>query len=175
MLSKIAVMIRGSSFIKSRVLRRILKITSTIVAKILYGQYKRVHIANKYSFLLNSDFAFSNYENWGDNHNKGFVKLLDISKGRKIVFDVGAHIGLCTLPLSNIAERVISFEASPVNSKYLKSHLNINEINNVDIVSYLVGEKSKESVDFYDVKGGSGIPSIANLRLLNKNVRTTDI
>jgi len=176
MLSKIAVIIRGSSLIgRNRVLRRILKMASNIFAKIIYGKYKKVSIAKKYKFLLNSDFAFSDYENWGNNHNKGFIKLLNISKDKQVVFDVGAHIGLCTLPLSGMAQKIISFEASPVNGKYLNNHLRINNIRNVDVIPYLVGEKSKECVRFYDVQGGSGIPSIANLGLLNKDVKIASI
>jgi len=176
MLSKIAVTIRSLSPIrKSVAFRRILKIVSNMVAKIIYGKYKQVSIAKKYKFLLNSDFAFSDYENWGSGHNKGFIKLLNVSKDKRVIFDIGAHIGLCTLPLSSIAQRIISFEASPVNGKYLNDHLRVNSIHNVDVIPCLIGEKSKECVRFYDVKGGSGIPSIANLRLLNKDVKIANV
>jgi FkbM family methyltransferase len=176
MLSKIAVMMRDSFLIRNnKKLRKALKITSKIIARVLYGRYKWVSIAKTYKYLLSSDFAFSNYENWGDRHNQGFKKLLNISKDKGVVFDIGAHIGLCSLPLSNIAKQIISFEASQINGNYLKRHLKINKINNVEIVSCLVGKDEKEDVSFYDVKGGSGIPSVVNLKALNKSVEVSNI
>ena len=48
--------------------------------------------------------------------------------------------------------------------KYLEKHLKINNIFNINVVPYAVG-KENNKIDFYDVGGGSGIPSIANLKI----------
>ena len=123
---------------------------------------------------MDSNFAFRNFENWGGSHNRGFTKLLDISKNKKVVFDIGAHIGLCTLPLSHLVSTVVSFEASPVNVKYLYKHLKINNTNNVNVVPYLVDKENKKNADFYDVDDGLGIPSIVNLKN-KKNIKINHI
>ena len=104
-------------------------------------------------------------------HNKGFAKLLEISKNKKVIFDIGAHIGLCSLPLSILAKKIVSFEASPTNIKYLEKHLKINNIFNINVVPYAVGKENNNKIDFYDVGGGSGIPSIANLKIKKKNIK----
>lgn len=173
MLQKIAVSLRNISIVKrNKVLRKLLKIIARIFAKIIYGKYKTVSIANHSSFFLNSQFAFSNYEHWGDDHNKGFTKLLELAKNKNVVFDIGAHIGLCLLPLSKISNKVYGFEASNINSRYLKEHIKINKITNAQVISCLVGDISKDNVNFFDVEGGSGVPSIANLSEINNGVDT---
>tara|TARA_B100001057_G_C22853701_1_gene951954 strand:+ start:607 stop:1440 length:834 start_codon:yes stop_codon:yes gene_type:complete len=176
MLVKTAIYISKLSFIrKSFFLKKILKLTGKIFAKIIYGNYKKISIANKYTFLIDSNFAFSNFENWSKDHNKGFTKLLNISKNKKIVFDVGAHIGLCSLPLSFLVSKVVSFEASPTNVKYLKKHLIVNNNLNVNVVPYLVGRENISYVDFYNVEDGSGIPSIVNLNKKKKNLKINNV
>ena len=176
MIVKIAIYITKNPFVRKNLfLKKFLKIISKIFAKIIYGRYKKISIASKYSFLIDSNFAFSNFENWNVGHNKGFKKLLDISKNKKVVFDVGAHIGLCTLPLSQLVSNVYSFEASPTNIKYLNNHLKINNSNNVNVIPHLVGSENINNVDFYNVDDGSGIPSIANLKIKKKNIEINNI
>ena len=176
MLTKISIYISKVSLVrKNLALKKALKFLAKLILKFLYGKYKKVSIAKKYTFLINSNFALSNFENWNEGHNKGFEKLLEISKNKKVVFDIGAHIGLCTLPLSNLASKIVSFEASPANIKYLKQHLKINNISNVNIVPYLVGKKNLNKVDFYNLEESSGIPSIVNLKIKKKNIKINHI
>lgn len=146
MLVKIRVYISKISFVKkNKILKKILKTIARIFARVIFGKFKNILIANKYSFLIDSSFAFHDFENWSKAHNKGFEKLLNISKNKNVVFDVGAHIGLCTLPLSQLATKVVSFEASPTNIRYLNKHVKINHKLNVTIVPFLVGRNSKKS------------------------------
>jgi FkbM family methyltransferase len=176
MILKIVNFISKISFLrKNIVLKKFLKKISKILAKIFYGKYKKISIANKYTFLIDSDFAYSNFENWSGGHNKGFSKLLDISKNKKVVFDIGAHIGLCTLPLSNIASQIFSFEASPTNITYLTKHLKVNNKTNVNVVPYLVGKENIKNVNFFNVDNGSGISSIVNLKIKKKNLYIKNI
>ncbi len=171
MILKIVKYVSKISFLRKNLfLKKFLKKLSKTLARVLYGKYKKICIANRYNFLIDSEFAFYNYENWSTGHNKGFAKLLDISKNKKVVFDIGAHIGLCTLPLSVLASHIVSFEASPTNVKYLKKHVKINQKKNVKIVPNLVGDQNINNFNFYDVDNGSGIPSIINLNLKKKNL-----
>ena len=99
-----------------------------------YGPYK-----------LNPRFAFSNFESWGSRHNRGFEATVEASNGKTCVLDVGAHIGLVSLPLSQaIAEngKVYAFEPATGNQTYLIEHLNSNHIDNVEVITDLVGERS---------------------------------
>lgn len=171
MFIKIIIFLSKFSFFKKNpYLKKVFKNLAKNLARLIYGKFKKIIILNKYSFLIDSKFAFSNFENFHNNHNKGFKKLLDISYNTKVVFDIGAHIGLCTLPLTQLTNRVFSFEASPTNLRYLNNHVNINNCSNVTVVPYLVGKKNSDGVDFYDAGDGSGIPSIVNLKLKKKNI-----
>ena len=176
MFVKIIIFISKLSFLKKNIyFKKFLKILAKLFSKIIYGKYKKVSIINKFDFLMDSIFAFSNFENFHKNHNKGFEKLLEISNNTNVAFDIGAHIGLCTLPLSKITKKVISFEASPTNLKYLNSHININQTSNVTIIPCLVGEKNADYIDFFDAKDGSGIPSIVNIKFKKKNMTINHI
>lgn len=168
MLSNIARFLRKFSFIKrNKLVKKILKKSSLFIAKLIYGEKKEVKIANQYSFYLDSTFAFSNYENWGEGHNSGFSKLVELSKGKKTVFDIGGHVGLCTLPMSlQIAPegKIYTFEPSDLNRKYLKKHLEYNSIDNVEVISDLLGNEDDTDVDFYELVDVSGTPSIVNVK-----------
>ncbi len=61
-----------------------------------------------------------------------------------VVFDVGAHVGFYTLLgslLVGSTGRVIAFEPIPENVAYLKQHLEINSVSNVQIVEAAVSER----------------------------------
>jgi hypothetical protein len=84
-----------------------------------YGPYK-----------LDCLFAFSNFRKWGDSHNSGFETTINFSKNKKCVLDIGAHIGLVSLPLSDVIDKqgyIYSFEPSTVNNNYLKKHIILNK------------------------------------------------
>ncbi len=118
-----------------------------------YGPYK-----------LNPRFAFSNFESWGSRHNRGFEATVEASNGKTCVLDVGAHIGLVSLPLSQaIAEngKVYAFEPATGNQTYLIEHLNSNHIDNVEVITDLVGENPMESVEFFESSHDSGMNTIA--------------
>ncbi|MEC9293739.1 MAG: FkbM family methyltransferase [Chloroflexota bacterium] len=116
-------------------------------------------------FKLDRRFAFSNFSKWGSGHNRGFVSCIDLANGKHTVFDIGAHIGLVTLPLAaTISARgtIYAFEPGNSNRKFLEQHLRINEIKNVTVVSDLVGEKFKASANFYQSTSDSGMNTITD-------------
>ncbi len=115
-------------------------------------------------FKLNRRFAFSNFDNWGGNHNRGFQACVEAARGKICVLDIGAHIGLVSLPLSlTIAENgtVFAFEPAAANEAFLSEHLNSNNITNVEVVTELVGDVENESVEFFESTGDSGMNTIA--------------
>ncbi|MBO94573.1 MAG: hypothetical protein CMI32_06720 [Opitutales bacterium] len=115
-------------------------------------------------FKLNRRFAFSNFNAWGGNHNRGFEACIEASRGLTCVLDIGAHIGLVSLPLSTVVATdgtVYAFEPATGNSAYLFQHLAMNKISNVEVVSNLVGAESLDRVDFFESNDDSGMNTIA--------------
>ena len=59
MLTKIAIYISNVSFVrKSKYIKKFLKFIAKITSRIIYGEYKKISIANKYKFLIDSSFVF---------------------------------------------------------------------------------------------------------------------
>lgn len=117
-------------------------------------------------FKLNRRFAFSNFDAWGSNHNRGFQACVEAAQDMTCVMDIGAHIGLVTLPLSgSIASdgTVFSFEPATANGAFLKEHLKSNHITNVEVITDLVGDVELEAVEFFESTADSGMNTIASL------------
>ncbi|WP_455756647.1 FkbM family methyltransferase [Sulfurimonas sp.] len=168
MFNNVVSYLRKTAFLKkSKFINNSLKKSSLIIARIIYGSKKKVKIANKYELYLDSCFAFSNYENWGQEHNACFDKLIELSKRNKVIFDIGGHIGLCALPMAKVTSKeskLYTFEPSNLNRYYLKKHIEINNLENIEIVEDLLGDSNKEKVDFFEMKDVSGTPSIVNVK-----------
>ncbi len=163
--------LRNSSLLSAPFIRSLFKIFSLIISRIIFGRKKSIKIGNEYTFFLNSKFAFSGWEKWGEGHNKGFKKLLELASSNYTVLDIGAHIGLCSLPLSRKAKFIYAFEPSKVNRQYLKQHLAFNEVENVKVIEDLLGKNNLEGVTFYETKDVSGIPSITDLSKISTSVK----
>ena len=89
--------------------------------------------------------------------------MMDKSKNKKCIVDIGAHIGLMTLPLSLKVKKdakIILFEPSDINRKFLKLHMLKNKIRNVDIIDKIVGNKVTKDVLFYESNEPTGMNSI---------------
>ena len=74
-----------------------------------------------------------------------------------VAFDVGADVGYYTLLLARGVGpkgRVIAFEPNPFNLTYLKEHLRLNKIGNVEIVEAAVSDR--EGVAFFSGEGAMG-------------------
>ena len=115
-------------------------------------------------FKLNRRFAFSNFESWGGNHNRGFEACIEAARGLDCVFDIGAHIGLVSLPLSEVISAngaIYAFEPAIANGEFLQEHLKSNSISNVKVITDLVGEEEAESVNFFESSDDSGMNTIA--------------
>ena len=126
-------------------------------------------------FKLNRRFAFSNFEAWGGNHNRGFEACIEASRGLTCVLDIGAHIGLVSLPLSTVvtSERSIyAFEPATANANYLAQHLRANNITSVEVIADLVGGSMLDSVAFFESDDDSGMNTVAETGV-RRGYRTT--
>ncbi|MBT5881866.1 MAG: FkbM family methyltransferase [Rhodospirillaceae bacterium] len=104
-------------------------------------------------FKLDSRFTFSNFEQHGD-HSKTvtFRPIIEAATNTQCVFDIGAHVGLITLPASKLVApggRVYAFEPSDFNRAMLLRHIALNDANNVEVVGDLVGAKDESEIVFY--------------------------
>lgn len=112
-----------------------------------------LNIGGAGEYRLDYVFALSRYESFGDRHNAGFRKWLETCKRAKVVFDVGAHIGLYAIPASSVISQggiVYAFEPSAINRKYFEKHLKYNRISNIVLLPYLVGDEVNKMQAFYE-------------------------
>lgn len=166
-MAKVVSWIKKRNFIANNPqLRGFIKKAGICGSKIIYPSGVPKNIGNVGTFLLSHEFVFSDFQTWGERHNNGFIKLLEIAKGKNIVFDMGAHIGLCALPLSKVINKegvCYAFEPSTINLKYLQMHIEINDIKNVVIVPKLVGGEKTDDAIFYETDKVSGMNAICDI------------
>jgi FkbM family methyltransferase len=113
-------------------------------------------------FSLDSFFAFSDFEHWGGGHNNGFVATIEACRDKRCVLDVGGHIGLVAMPASQVVDaggKVYAFEPGTANLRYLRRHLELNHIDNVEVVDALVGDQHGDTV-FFEQAGPTGQNSV---------------
>lgn len=145
------------------------KIFAILVLKIVTGNKgikKRIGSIGGI-FRFDYTFAFSDFQSWGAGHNDGFKTLLMVCKGKKVVFDIGSHIGLCSMPISKIIEGcgiVYAFEPSKTNLYYFFKNIQYNGINNIKLLPLLVGDETKISVPFYESHQITGMNSIVSYK-----------
>ena len=116
------------------------------------------------SFIFDGRFAFSNFEKWGGRHNANFAQWIEACRTAKCVFDVGAHIGLTSMPVGQLLfghGTVYAFEPGIDNVRFLRRHLSLNGLANVEVVESLVGEEEAENVVLFELPGDSGLNTTA--------------
>jgi FkbM family methyltransferase len=114
-------------------------------------------------FRLNPRFAFSNFEEWGSRHNAGFEACIEACRGARTVLDIGAHIGLVTLPAAAVVAqsgKVYAFEPASANRRLLCDHLRRNDVGNVEVINALVGDSDRDEVPFFERDEDSGMNSV---------------
>lgn len=120
-----------------------------------------VNIGGVGVFRLAPRFYFSGWESFGGGHNSCFRPCVEAARGRNCFIDVGAHIGLYSLPVSRaLADggMVYAFEPSSSNAAYLHRHLRYNGVDNIVVEQTLVGEQPAADVLFYEpVESGSPV------------------
>ena len=75
----------------------------------------------------------------------GFDRLLALVKPDSRVIDVGANIGMLTLPLARAAStgRVVAFEPDPSNRARLEEHISMNAFGNVKVMALGLGSEQR--------------------------------
>ncbi len=144
------------------VLRELLRTVGVYVSWILYPKGVVKNIGGVGNFLMSPEYTFYNFEEWGHGKNNGFRKLVKLAKGKSVVFDIGAHIGICALPISRVIKGGLyySFEPAEANRKYLEAHLKMNNNDIVKVIPFLVGDKCDDCVEFYETSSDSGMNSL---------------
>jgi FkbM family methyltransferase len=114
-------------------------------------------------FKLLPEFTFSDLQNWGGGHNKGFRVCIEACQGKHCVFDVGAHVGFVAMPAASVLDpsgRLYAFEPAAANAQSLQRHLALNGLTQVEVIESLVGAEDLPHVDFYESVGPHGQNSI---------------
>lgn len=117
-------------------------------------------------FRLDARFAFSDFEHWGDGHNDGFAACVEACRGKRCVIDIGAHIGLVSVPAASVLAdngRIVCFEPATANRRLLERHLALNGLTqHATVAGQLVGEQDVDQVPFFEMSSASGMNSIAH-------------
>jgi len=80
--------------------------------------------------------------------------LLSDLRPADVFWDVGAHLGMYTLPVGKYLRdgRVVAFEPDPVAAKFLKKNVSLNKLRNVFIVEKALCDRNGDG--FFDPKLG---------------------
>jgi len=124
------------------------------IFRILYGHRGiDINIGGHYKFRMSPDFIFRGWERFGDRHNWAFGKCIEACIGKSVFIDVGAHVGLYSLPASRVMApggKIFAFEASANNFNYLTQHIQYNGIKNIFPYQVAIGSTNQDSVIFYE-------------------------
>lgn len=135
---------------------------------------KQISVFGKY--YLVSDFIFTDFKNWSTGHNAAFNPLVESCRNLECVLDVGAYVGLTTLPISRVlipSGTVHAFEPTLQNVNVLGKHIHFNKISNIKVIRTLVGDREIEKVDFYESQRFSPMNSIVDVGKQNNLKKTT--
>ena len=111
-------------------------------------------------FRLGAELAFSDLENWGGAHNRGFAACIEACRGKHSVLDIGAHMGFVALPAASVlgpGGRLHAFEPARANLRSLRRHVRMNRLEDrIAIHEVLVGAETRDDVPFYESVGAHG-------------------
>jgi FkbM family methyltransferase len=124
----------------------------------------RQHIGPYGPFRLDARFAFSNFSEWGGAHNDGFRDCVEACRGKKCVIDVGAHVGLVSLPALSVMAptgTLVAFEPATANRTLLLRHLMLNGYDlRARVESALVGAEERDDARFFEMAEHTGMNTI---------------
>lgn len=105
----------------------------------------------------------------------GLAALIErqIPRGSTVI-DVGANIGLSTILLARMAERVIAFEPSPPNVAFLRLNLERNGITNVEVHAAAVSD-TPGTLRLHVAQFGAGSHVVAAGHVSGDAVPTVDV
>ncbi len=109
----------------------------------------------------------------GGYEKKEIALLCSLIKPGDLVLDIGANIGLYTLPMSRAVGdtgTVIAFEPDPDNARILKHNVRANQCTNVRVVTCALGNQDGE-VDLFQRNENRGNLSFADLARTGRSVK----
>ena len=105
----------------------------------------------------------------------GLASLVEATVPRSsAVIDVGANIGLSTILLARLAERVIAFEPSPPNVAFLRRNLALNGIGNVEVIA-AAASSEPGSLRFHVAQFGAGSHVVTPGHVLGDAIPAVDV
>lgn len=105
----------------------------------------------------------------------GLAALIERQVSRSsTVIDVGANIGLSTILLARMTERVIAFEPSPPNVAFLRRNLERNGITNVEVHAAAASDKPG-TLRFHVAQFGAGSHVVAAGHVSGGAMPTVDV
>jgi len=109
--------------------------------------------------------------NFGYYEKNDFNMVMNLIDEGDSIFDIGANVGWYSLNIAKAIKntKVLAFEPIPKTFDYLKTNVEMNQLNNIKIFNFGFSNEEKE-IEFYFYKEGSGNASLANL----SNVNTTE-
>lgn len=91
---------------------------------------------------------------------KGLRFLKKYLRKDHVFIDIGANIGVFSLVASDLAGKVVAFEAVPKVAALLREHLKMNEIGNVEVAEMAVYERKTELSFFLSSERNLGMSSM---------------
>jgi len=155
--------------IPTSVYRRLLRFPARVVLGLLFSHRGlEVNIGGVGIFRLSPEFYFRGWESFGDRHNSGFYACIEEARQCSTFLDVGAHVGLYSLPISRALRpggRVYAFEPASNNFHYLLEHIRYNNITNIDAYPLVVADCPAKDVRFFEhIDHGSGFGGLARFK-----------
>lgn len=86
----------------------------------------------------------SHFVNYGGHSLDEIENLKMFLSSDSVVFDVGAHIGTFTIPLSRVAKKIYSFEPNQINVALLEKNIDVNGRKNIEVIKKPVTNEVRE-------------------------------
>ena len=110
---------------------------------VYFSDYYGVQVTHKdaqRNLSLCDDFQWHQYYGFDD---EVLGILLKLAKDSPVICDIGANIGFYSIAMAQQvpSARVLAFEPNPRTHKLLTNHVNLNEVENIDVVPIAAGDK----------------------------------
>lgn len=79
---------------------------------------------------------------------KELNEIEQLLNNSSVVYIVGTHIGLLLVPIAKKVKMVVAYEANPQTFELLQINVGLNNLENVKLFNYAVGDKENE-IEFY--------------------------
>ncbi|MCU0446178.1 MAG: FkbM family methyltransferase [Microscillaceae bacterium] len=89
-------------------------------------------------------------------YNMDEIKVLNqFTQPEFTLYVIGSHIGTLLVPLAKLVKQIVAYEANPSTFQFLSANVKLNDLKNVELFNYAVGDKVGE-IEFYQNRVNSG-------------------